>query len=79
MAGINLDQSTKEEFDELQPDDTTQSEFVEKLLAAYRRDNGEVVNPDEIAAEIVKKASKKVASASELGAYRGTRDALEEQ
>jgi len=74
VSSISVDESTKAEFDELKPDNLTHDEFVDELLAAYRRDNGEIVNP----AEIVDDVTKQTAAEVELAAYRGTRDALRE-
>lgn len=72
MSSISVTASTKSDFDDLQPEEWTQDEFVSELLAAYRRDNGEVVNPDNIADAI----TKQTAASVELAAYRGVRDAL---
>ncbi len=73
MAGISISESTKSEFDEHKPDELTHDEFVQELLDAYRRDNGEVVNID----EIVEQITQKTASHMEIAAYRGTLEALE--
>lgn len=73
MASISVDDSTKSQFDELKPEDSTQDEFVNELLDAYRRDNGEVVD----VASLVDEVTKQTASSVELASYRGTRDALE--
>jgi hypothetical protein len=45
---------------------------VQELLAAYKRDNGEIVDVDSIVDDI----EKKVAANVELAAYRGVQDAL---
>lgn len=74
MTAINVSENTKREFDDLQKESMTQDEFMQELLAAYRRDNGEIVNPEEIAQEI----DHKVASKVEEAAYRGIQDALGE-
>ena len=72
MSSISVDRQTKSDFDDLKPDGMTHDEFVQELLDAYRRDNGEVVNVDEIVADI----EKQVAANVELAAYRGVQDAL---
>lgn len=72
MAGINVDETVKDEFDELQPEGTTHSEFVEELLAAKRRDEGEIINPDDIAESVMENLHRKV----ELAAYRGVTEAI---
>jgi hypothetical protein len=73
MTSISVDDSTKREFDELKPDELTHDEFTQELLAAYRRDNGEVVNVDELVDEI----RERVATNVELAAYRGVDDRLD--
>jgi len=50
----------------------THDEFVQDLLDAYRRDNGEIVDVDSIVDDI----EKQVAANIELAAYRGVQDAL---
>lgn len=75
MTSISVADSTKSEFDELKPDDLTQDEFTQELLAAYRRDNGEIVDVGALADEI----TKQTAASVELAAYRGTRDAIEDK
>jgi hypothetical protein len=56
----------------MKPDGLTHDEFVQELLDAYRRDNGQVFNPS----EIVDQVTEETAAHVELAAYRGTRDAL---
>ena len=48
MSSISVDRQTKSDFDELKPEDMTHDEFVQELLAAYRRDNGEIVDVDDL-------------------------------
>lgn len=72
MSSINVNTETKTEFDELKPDELTQDEFVQELIAAYRRDDGEIVDIDEIVDEI----NHQIAAEIELSAYRGTKEAL---
>jgi N-acyl-D-aspartate/D-glutamate deacylase len=73
MTSISVKRETKAEFDELQPEGHTQDEFVEELLAAYRRDNGEIVDVEQMVEEI----TEQTAARMELAAYRGTQEALE--
>jgi hypothetical protein len=75
MTSISVKKGTKDEFDELQPDDLTQDEFTEELLAAYRRDNGEVVDVQALVDEI----TRQTATSVELAAYRGTSEALDKK
>lgn len=77
MASINVDKDTKAEFDELQPESLTQAEFAQELLAAYRRDNGEIINPEAIADEVVEQVTHRTASEIELAAHRGIKSGLE--
>jgi len=73
MSSISVDRQTKSEFDELKPKDMTHDEFVQELLAAYKRDNGEIVDVD----DLVDRIEKQVAANVELAAYRGIQDALD--
>lgn len=77
MSSINCDADTKEQFDKLQPDDMTQSEFMAELIEAKKRDDGQVVNPEKIADEIVEKVTHRTASEVELSAFRGVKEALD--
>jgi len=72
MSSISVDRQTKSDFDELKSEDMTHDEFVQELLAAYRRDNGEIIDVDSIVDDI----EKQVAANIELAAYRGVQDAL---
>jgi hypothetical protein len=72
MSSISVSNQTKSEFDELKPGEITHDEFVQELLDAYRRDNGEVVDVD----DLVDGIEKQVATKIELAAYRGIQDAL---
>jgi hypothetical protein len=74
MSSINVSQDTKAQFDELQPEDSTQSEFVDMLLETYQKDvDGVVIDPEKIAQQI----KEQVATEIELASYRGTSEALE--
>lgn len=75
MTSINVDRSTKEDFDDLKPDGLTQKEFVAELLKVYRRDNGEIVD----VAAMADKITKETASEVELAARRGVGQALEDK
>jgi hypothetical protein len=78
MASINVDKDTKAEFDELQPEDSTQAEFMAELIAAKKRDDGQVVDPEKIADEVVERVTHKTASEIELAAHRGIKSGLEQ-
>jgi len=74
MSSINVSRKTKAQFDELQPEDTTQSEFVDVLLETYQKDiDGIVIDPDEIAQQI----KEQVATQVELAAVRGVQEGIE--
>jgi hypothetical protein len=73
MASISISNNTKTEIDDLKPDDMTYKEFADELVAAYRRDNGEVVDVDAMVDVIL----KRVAANIEVAAYRGVTEALE--
>jgi predicted CopG family antitoxin len=71
MTSISVNNDTKREFDELKPEDRTHDEFVQELLDAYRRDQGEIVNVDELVEQITQRTATNV----ELAAYRGVKAA----
>jgi len=74
MSSINVSTDTKAQFDELQPEDTTQSEFVDMLPETYQKDvDGVVIDPEAIAENI----EEHVASKVELAAYRGVQEGIE--
>jgi hypothetical protein len=73
VTSISVDQQTKTEFDELKPEGLTHDEFTQELLAAYRRDNGEIIDVD----AIVERIEKRIATKIELAAYRGIDDRLD--
>jgi len=72
MSSISVSNQTKSDFDGLKPDELTHDEFVQELLDAYRRDNGEVVDVD----DLVDGIERQVATKIELAAYRGIQEAL---
>jgi len=75
MSQVGCTTSDKERFDELQPENMTQKEFVSELLDAYEnRDDKVVIDTDAIIEEL----RVGVASEIELSAYRGVKEAIEE-
>lgn len=74
MPTVGISAEDKREFDARKPDDMTQAEFTSELLAAHRRDDGEIVDVDALVARV----EERTASQVELAAYRGTADALRE-
>jgi len=72
MSSISVHNQTKSDFDKLKPDELTHDEFMQELLDAYRRDNGEIVDVD----DLVDGIERQVAAKIELAAYRGIQDAL---
>jgi hypothetical protein len=74
MSSISVKAETKAQFDELQPEDDTQDDFMQTLLETYQKDvDGVVIDPEEIAQQI----KEHVATEVELASYRGTTEALE--
>lgn len=71
-TSVSIKDETRREWDELKSDDQTHDEFAQALLEAYRRDNGEVVNVD----DLVEQINERVASNVEVASYRGTAEAL---
>jgi hypothetical protein len=72
---VNLDTDTKKRFDDLQPDDCTQAEFVALLLDHYQLTDE---NGDPVVREIIDRMDeleKGVLSKVEIAAYRGTKEA----
>jgi len=75
MSQVGCSSSDKERFDELQPENMTQAEFVSELLDCYEnRDDKVVIDTDAIIEEL----RVGVASEIELSAYRGVKEAIEE-
>jgi len=72
---VNLHDDTKDRFDSLQPEDSTQDEFVRELLNAYEQ-NGKGVDPEVWAYHVADAIAKQMANKVELGAYRGAKQAL---
>jgi hypothetical protein len=75
MSQINVSNTDKERFDELQGEDQTQKEFFSDVLDAYENRDDKVVIDTE---EIIEELRTGVASEIELAAYRGVKEAIEE-
>lgn len=73
MSNVNVDTDTKQRFNDLQPDDHTQDEFVEVLLDAYEQ-HGRGVDPEDWADRVAEHISGTVANEVELAVYRAVRD-----
>lgn len=73
VSSISVSDSTKSNFDELKPDDMTHDEFVAELIQVYRAYEGEPVDVEKLADEL----SHTLVSKIELGAFRGSKQALE--
>jgi hypothetical protein len=75
MSQVGCSNQDKERFDELQPENMTQAEFVSELLDCYEnRDEKVTIDTDEIIEEL----RTGVASEIELAARRGVSQAIEE-
>lgn len=76
---VSLDDDTKERFDRLRPDECdTQSEFVDLLLDHYELTDEDGVPELRILLDRMDELEKTVPTKTELGAYRGVRDYLEQ-
>jgi len=75
MSQVGCSSSDKERFDELQPENMTQKEFVSELLDCYENRDAKVVIDTQ---EIIEELRHGVASEIELSAYRGVKEAIEE-
>lgn len=73
MSSIGVSDATKDEWDELKPEDMTHDEFCQHALDCVRRDNGEIVNVDELVQQITERTVTNV----EIAAFRGTKEALD--
>ena len=73
MSSNSCRKAAKNDLDELKPDGMSYADFVEELIAAYKRDDGEVVSPE----RLVEQIKKQIATNVEIAAYRGTTEALE--
>jgi hypothetical protein len=72
-SSVSINDDTKREFDDRKPDSMTHDEFMQELLAAHARDNGEIVDVE----SIVEQINHRIASNVELASYRGTAAALD--
>lgn len=73
-TSLSISEATKVDVEAVKGDDETFDDVIQKLLDAYARDNGQVVDPEQFVAEV----ESKIAPRIELAAYRGTKDAIEE-
>jgi hypothetical protein len=75
MSSINVSRETKETFDDLQPEDMTQNQFVQILLEAYQDDLTYIVAEEsDFQDELIEEAAAK----TELAAFRGIDERLEQ-
>lgn len=74
---VALDDDTKERFDRLQEDGTTQSEFIDVLLDQYEYTDTQGMADLRIILERLEKLEDRTGAKAELGAYRGVSDALD--
>jgi len=74
MTGINCKPDTKDEYDRLKPEDSTNDEFVATLLETYANADETVTIDTE---EITENISQSVASKIELAAFKGVTEAIE--
>jgi len=70
---ISVSGETKRKWDERKPADYTHDEMAQHALECVARDDGEIVNIDEMVEEI----NHRIATEVELAAYRGVKEALE--
>lgn len=77
VSSISVSNDTKAEFDTLKPENMTHDEFAQTLLETYRMQDTELVI-DELVDRLTDEISDSVATESELAAYRGCKDALEQ-
>jgi hypothetical protein len=73
---VSLDDNTKERFDRLQEDGTTQSEFVAILLDHYEYSDDDGAAQVSAIIDRLDELEKSVPVQCELGAYRGTTEAI---
>jgi len=74
MSSISVDESDKERFVELKPDEQTHKEFFAEILHTYEHaDETVTIDTDAIRADVV----ERVASQVELAAHRGVTEAIE--
>jgi len=77
MSSINVDSDTKAKFDALQPENSTQAEFVAELLDTFEaHESDSTVHLDVDA--LVDSITKQTATEVELAAHRGVTQAIED-
>jgi len=76
MTAISVSDKTKDEFDELKPDDYTHDEFVSELMQVYKTQDTELAI-ETIVDQLTDEIGDSVATEAELASYRGTKDAIE--
>jgi len=75
MSSINVSRDTKTQFDDLQPEELTQSEFVALLLETYQDNLTYIVAEEsDFQDELIEEAAAK----TELAAFRGLDERLEQ-
>jgi hypothetical protein len=76
---VNLSDDTKARFDDHQPEDMTQGEFVAAMLDLWAfTDDDRRMQPHKFREELAA-TERRVLAACELGGYRGAQEALEDQ
>lgn len=73
MAQINIDDSSKEWFDEFKEDDETQADAFDRMVQQVKAFEGEPVDHEELAEQL----SHTLIPRTELAAYRGCNEAIE--
>lgn len=77
---VTLDDDVKERFDRLQPDDVgTQSDFVALLLDCYELTDEDGMADLRAVLDRLDELEKAVPAKTELGAYRGAQEAIDER
>ena len=74
MSQINVNSDAKEWFDEFKKSDETQAEAFDRMVAQVQAFNGDPVDVDELADEL----KHSMIPMTELAAYRGAMEALED-
>lgn len=74
---VNVDDDTKARFDELQPDNMTQAEFVAELLDHYEHSDDDGMADLLAVLDRLDELEERLGAKAELGAYRGVTDAIE--
>ena len=76
MSSVSIKPDTKSRWDELKPEELTHDEFAQEVLDAFEHGDEPVYIDTE---EIVKEAALTVAGECETAAYRGVKDALNQE